>query len=153
MSLDSWKKEYYPVPAEEVDLSNAIEHPLRKWRGLRPDALEEHNVTVINGLLFDAEDFAESRRNLRPYLAIDAESCALCIHYYDEEAEVLRVTGILSPDVCINCPLFSVLGKRCDDGADSPYMLFLNTHNPGPMIRALEMTLEAQKEKGEISGA
>lgn len=37
MSLDTWKAEFYSIPAEEVAAKDAIQHSLTKWIGLRPE--------------------------------------------------------------------------------------------------------------------
>lgn len=137
MSIVSWKKEYYPVPAEESDISAAIEHSLRKWKGLRPEALKEHQVTCESGLLRSC-DFATTSHQTRPYFPIDAESCSLCVHYYCD-----------GTTTCGYCPLYATLGDRCDEESTSPYMVFLKTRDPEPMIKALEDTLERFSNKGK----
>lgn len=39
MSLETWKEEFYPIPADEVPESQALAHSLRKWEGLRKENL------------------------------------------------------------------------------------------------------------------
>ena len=52
MSLKTWKKEFYPISASRVrkDAIAAIEHSLRKWRGLTKDQMKRHGVGVSNYL-------------------------------------------------------------------------------------------------------
>ncbi len=45
MSLESWKKEFYPTRAADVKtLDEALTHTERKWEGLRPENLERHGL-------------------------------------------------------------------------------------------------------------
>jgi hypothetical protein len=41
MSLESWKAEFYPIPADEVKKKDALAHSLRKWEGLRKEQSRE----------------------------------------------------------------------------------------------------------------
>lgn len=124
MSLESWKAEFYPVPAADCPKEEAIAHSLRKWRGLRPEALKRHDVLIsINRHVVDEE--------ARYIFFVSAATCALCAHYYDEAKEELA---------CDTCPLAKSLGAPCDrDRGDttSPWWAWGDL-NPEPMIAALE---------------
>lgn len=128
MTLETWKQEFYPVPASEVAKEEAGNHGLQKWIGLRHDNLLKHQVVL------DEFSVCEDYDNLDidgeyEYLDIDGESCALCEHYF--------MSGN-SSSFCVKCPLYFGLGhKRCDQGKKSPYAIWLDTHNPEPMIEAL----------------
>lgn len=87
MSLDTWKAEFYPVPADSVPESDTLSHSLRKWEGLRKENLEKH------GLQADVGGFH-----------IDSSTCALCQHY-------------LKSGWCYPCPISTMGGYsvNCDD--------------------------------------
>jgi hypothetical protein len=139
MSLDTWKVEFYPTPACDCSAEDAIEHSLRKWRGLRGEALARHGlVRVDNG-------FAEPGGGCWFY--VSASSCALCEHFYSEDEEG-------NEPRCAKCPLAIARGGfPCDDEqpgeADSPWVVWTADDDPEPMIAALE---EAKK-LGEGSGS
>lgn len=115
MSLKSWKKEFYPIGASEVDEQDAVAHSLRKWIGLRQENLDKHDVSHSwDGISYKKDS-----------LPIGAPSCALCQHHYIPKRS------------CESCPLHEYLGRPCD-GDDSPYAAFVDDDGPEPMISALE---------------
>lgn len=129
MSLTTWKAKYYPKPASKVPARDALAHSLTKWRGLRLTILRRHGVEII------------SRGDLRSGMnifCIDAASCALCRHYLDNG--------------CRACPLAIVRGGvPCDQRANekyySPFAEWEFNHNPEPMITALELAAQWQRNK------
>lgn len=68
MSYETWREEYYPVPACDVPKEQAVAHSLRKWEGLRPEALAKHGIKLY-------------AQNVGGMLSIASGSCALCHHY------------------------------------------------------------------------
>lgn len=139
MSLNTWKKEYYPIRASKVTAEAAIAHSLQKWRGLRPQILADHrlrlNVRPSQPVVVD-DDGGET-------LTINGESCALCAVYMRE-----------NEDECATCPLFALRNCSCDDVPDedevtacSPYDQFALSGDPEPMIELLEKALARQTEK------
>jgi hypothetical protein len=130
MSLETWKAEFYPIPADEVPVEDAVQHSLRKWRGLTKENLNKHGLNQEDYLIGEAEEDED-----HPPLTIDDRSCALCHHFMDGK--------------CVACPLFKVLSKRCDDEEnrsfkESPYGAFVEEGNPLPMIEALEKAAELE---------
>lgn len=131
MSLQSWKDEFYPVDAEELindcpTLSEAIQHSLTKWIGLRKDNLTRHDVVLYTSPLYVIE-------SLDGNLAVDGDTCLLCLRYRYQ---------------CVNCILFMVLGgNSCCSDRNSPYQAFTYDSNPEPMIEALQKTLEYLKDE------
>lgn len=118
MSLQSWKKEFYPTEASEIDNTpDAIEHSITKWKGLLPENLSKHYLEIDDGSIWDSN---------KGYMVISAGTCALCQLFIETD--------------CPNCPLRDYLGHRCDDGEDSPYIIFSLSNNPQPMIDALELS-------------
>lgn len=123
MSLETWKAEFYPIEASKVLVEDAVQHSLRKWRGLTKENLKKHGVKQDGNSIYDV--FGSLRLNYG--------SCALCFHYECSVSD------------CPGCPLVSVLGTRCDicvnrddEHIVSPYREFIWRNDPLPMIEALE---------------
>ena len=135
MSIETWKAEFYPVPADKCKKKDALAHSLKKWLGLREKALKKHDLTRVSYSISEAHF-----RNAR--LEIDSDSCALCKYY---------CLGMFSP--CRRCPLRKLRGKRCDAGrADcgerihSPWHSWQYESNPEPMIRLIRKAIKAEKK-------
>lgn len=112
MSLETWKAEFYPIPAHEVPVEDAVQHSLRKWKGLTKENLEKHEV-IVGGRVVLGDDGK---------FDLSSDSCALCVHHYSALHR------------CPRCPIVSAIGDTC--GRD--YADFLVHGNPLPMIEALE---------------
>jgi len=129
MSIKTWKKEFYPVPASRVSKKNALAHSLRKWEGLKKSNLKKHGVKYDKLFFVGIKDDLER-------LLIDATTCALCHHYLDNR--------------CVDCPLYAVIGKSCDDNGwregGSPYTDFVDFGKASPMLRLLK---KAQKNESK----
>lgn len=137
MSLDSWKKEFYPVEANKVSEENALAHSLQKWDGLRPKNLDRHSVTVYRAVLQDEDGYR---------LTIADGSCALCHQYMYEDMDPF------SGGVCMACPLYKIRGIPCDVSAGgsefyetSPYDVFRTKNDPEPMINLIKKAMEVVK--------
>ena len=131
MSLRTWKKEFYSVPADRVSEENALKHSLKKWIGLLSTNREKHNVKLYNNCLCDIADIEDPYDNLD----IDSDSCALCAHFIDND--------------CLECPLYKIDGdKRCDD-PDGAYYLFMDRGAVRPMISLLERASQEQEKKND----
>jgi hypothetical protein len=135
MSLASWKAEFYPVPASEIKtVREAIEHGLRKWKGLRPGELKAHGLVLSGAVLQSPGDVEE------PSVPITSSSCALCHLCADKRGSVH----------CHPCILTEIRGRACDRAigateSRSPYANFLENGDPEPMIALLEQALERVK--------
>jgi len=127
MSLESWRLEYYPVPATHVPVAEAVAHSLLKWQGLRPDNLSRHNMEVDSfGNLAYMGDL-----DVKDYFPVDGRSCALCVHH---------IAAISS---CTRCPITLAIGRPCDaredlEDASTPWSSWTQDGDPEPMIAALE---------------
>lgn len=124
MSLQTWKKEFYPKDARKVSKIEALYHSLRKWVGLRKENLAKHGLVTDGDKIFPSDLYYTSGN-----LCIDYRSCALCTHYLVKE------------DKCDNCPLYKVRGVSCDsDNIESrnPFLLFVAKRNPEPMIKLIK---------------
>lgn len=142
MSLESWKKEFYPEEARdtfktareskidvvEFDLV-LVDSCLKKWKGLTKENLEKHECEILEGAVV-------SIGNALPKLRIDADSCSLCAAYFGTYPRTSKS--------CERCPLALVRGEvSCDDPrkdeAISPYQRFRSRNpSPEPMIFWLE---------------
>lgn len=84
MSLETWKQEFYPVGAGEAALVfdkdtphgklALIDHAIKKWEGLRPEALQEHGLAYGPKVVWDTTGSGVK-------LQIDAGTCSLCEAY------------------------------------------------------------------------
>ena len=126
MGFESWKDEFYPVPANEVSEGKALLHSLQKWIGLREDNLEKHGMTM-------SPSFRMVREPGRTvWLYISDDSCALCYYHLDQTYD-----GNLE---CGGCPLYRHTGKTCEH-PESAWMDFVHSGNPEPMVEALSGAL------------
>jgi hypothetical protein len=118
MSDQSWIDEYYPVEAKDVSEAGALEHSLRKWRGLRPANLARHGLS-------------------EPPIWVDCTTCALCVQCSPHDngcakCPLYQVRG----------------NVRCDrtrqDEKRAPYWEWTKRSNPEPMIQWLHRAEEKE---------
>ncbi len=132
MSLDSWKAEFYAVEADPWNGSTleAIEHSLKKWRGLRRANMVRHNVFKEEriALIRDAD-------TIQP-LALGGNTCALCTLFYDASAIARRKSLDDLPE-CHLCPLVKSGRASCEQSL-SPYMHWAKSGDPEKMIADLK---------------
>ena len=140
MSLKTWEAEFYPQTAEAFALMDhcdpqsqreAIQHSIRKWRGLLPQNLMGHGCVLTGKYLEDARDRTKG-------LAIDGDSCALC--------RLNHVAASEDPDDhdCWSCPVFlSRDGVPCDDASSNKHeeLYWQGLSDPAVMIEGLEKAL------------
>lgn len=124
MSLATWRRKYYPKPAEVTTKEEAIEHSIRKWEGLQLPALAAEHVDAspLNGVRTIGTE--------HPSVGVSGASCALCFHYRDWNQQS-----------CRRCPLAISLGASCyaDSGGayGGPWRAWTTHDNPRPMLAAL----------------
>lgn len=119
MSLETWKKKYYPETASYFDnlapsernICAALVHSLNKWRGLRPANLKRHGVSKEPNKACISDGSNK--------LIIDWGSCALCSIYENGN--------------CAGCPIKEVT-NRC---RDHQYYMFVKNADPKAMISCL----------------
>jgi hypothetical protein len=127
MSIESWKAEFYPVPAEDCPQNDKdmLAHAKLKWSGLVPETLEKHRLSVFAYWLKDSED---------ERFHVGDTTCSLCFRYmeYDE---------------CAGCPLCAVNGLPCDRCFNnvSPWGKWCDEHNPNPMIDLIDQAIASLK--------
>jgi hypothetical protein len=88
-----WLKKYYPVEASEVSKRKALDHSIRKWKGLQDKILEKYKLRID----FFYGNLKEIKSE-NTILSIDSSSCSLCTYYLYEAN--------------LKCPLQS--HKSCD---------------------------------------
>lgn len=148
LTWKDWHFKYYPVDAEHVSKANAIAHSLQKWRGLRPETLAKYGLrtscakhAMDYALVIEAD---KTRTTTEFKFYCDDESCALCVHFSDDDEDL--------DGTCFRCPLFKVLGEKCDAshvGNVSPYTHWRRTGDPELMIIALQKALRVQRAKAK----
>ena len=150
MSFESWKEEFYPMPAEEVRPERALEHSLQKWKGLRPENLKKHGVVYdkIRQAVLDPDHPEADHPEGEDRLCIDGDSCALCVHNHDTD-----------DTLCESCPFYKARGNvacdsaRKDEDIDQyefvPYFAMTKRSNPEPMIRWLTLAQDVEDNSDE----
>lgn len=144
MSRETWIDEFYalgpnrtPSTPDLAELSpvDNVKHALRKWRGLRKKNLERHGVYMLGTALRFPGDFED-------FFFIDADTCSCCAKWYH--------------DSCTVCPLLRYSRGwsearpcfRFVEGSN-PYMAFVQTKDPQPMIILLVKALaKVRRRKG-----
>lgn len=117
MSIENWRKEFYPVTVAELDIENMddidlVKHALRKWEGALEPNLKKYNLSYKDHCL----------SNIEYILYFDCDSCSLCKKYL----------------YCKHCPLYITLGKNCDEHG----VWSCSSHDATPMVLALRDTLK-----------
>lgn len=123
MSIESWKAEFYPVPAIDIVNESPLvqaEHAYLKWTGALKENLDKHGLT----------------KPLRSVSIIDTvgdvfkfstEECVWCHNYYAVEL-----------GSCQHCPLYSY--GVCGDPS-GPFMYWYSSNDPRKMINAIQEIL------------
>ena len=134
MSIKTWKEEFYPIPAQETEQSNAIQHSLTKWTGFIPSNLEKHEVTYE--LLHDFRF---------------GQTCPLCYHFkIDEDRADLEEGREWNEETeCDECPIVQTGFPECD-AHDSAWRES-RFGDPLTMIDQLEHALRASKKENQTT--
>lgn len=126
MSFETWKEEFYPIPAKEVLPEQAVAHSLKKWQGLLSENLTKHNVRIGQHY---CSNYVTDDKDPRWALSINGDSCALC-----------------ATRTCWQCEIFKETDETCND-EDSAYAVFCNTSDPRPMVKLLETIHQKETAK------
>ena len=125
MSLETWKAEFYPVPASKCPKKDALRRSLQKWLGLRKTSLKRHGIEQEVACLTDGECA----------LLMSDTTCPLCRWHRD----------------CSGCPLLLVRGVCCfeddDDSLGGPWNYWRATGDPNPMIHLIRKAIKKQGAK------
>ena len=126
MSIESWKKEFYPVLADsacKTDLQ-ALRHTLKKYHGLRPENIKKHNLTHRYNVIRDSRDI----------FLFTGSSCALCRKY---------------SSFCKSCPIRKSEGGSCSEKENGAYIKLMNDSDPEPMILLMEKLIKKEIKKNK----
>ena len=125
MSLKTWKKEFYVIPASKCPRNMAIHHSLKKWIGLRAKNLEKHGMKKHTMLFIISE--AEIKENFkgRGWFRISSRSCALCHYFMDTD----------------DCPI--TVDFPCFGDCALAYNVWVEEGDPEPMISKLKKALKS----------
>lgn len=125
MSIETWKKEFYPTdPIKRMREKDAILHSIRKWEGLTKENLERHDVYIHNAHLDD--DYGYS-------FEICSNTCSLCVKYLTRHLTLIN---------CYKCPLYKKLGFSCGRGKITDgWNKWVFDNNPDLMIKNLKSLL------------
>ena len=127
MSLETWKAEFYPIPAEEVSTDDALRHNLALWVGIRQENLDKHDVIYHSHAVYDGA------HTNNPF-PMDSNTCALCKQH---------------ADTCATCPIYDVKFKASVykqlAGCHDAYRIFLKEDTPEPMINLLQTAIDMQQ--------
>lgn len=135
MSISSWIKEFYRVPADEVKPENAAAHSLRKWTGLLKSNLKKHKLGHNSGnYLFN---HSYSSGDGKAVFEVSYDTCALCQNAKDAYGTV----------VCHTCPLYEIQGNEgCGVRTGDPFQVWYDNSNPRPMIANLKKLVKLQQK-------
>jgi hypothetical protein len=131
MTLETWKAEFYTIPADHPDaLAAPAAHSLRKWEGRRAENLERH------GLVVRSLQYAIREPETDKVFIFGPDECSLCRACKQE---------------CTRCPVVALSGLSCAGDKESEYQQFFDTGDPEPMIALLRRCaeLEAKEKEGE----
>jgi hypothetical protein len=143
MSLKTWKEEFYPeAPTKRMTAISAIENSIRKWEGLTRANMDKHGLVK----LFDESIIVEEEPKSRAKFLVTASTCALCKKYYNRKAYLNEEED----SACFMCPLYIIKGEQCDDKQSSPYIIWMDTGNPRPMISLLKRALKRELKNANI---
>lgn len=141
MSIKTWCDEFMDVDVEDVAQGAipALEHSVKKWKGLTQEQLDKHGVRITK-----CEDSGSIW--LGDHICLGCSSCALCHQFLDEDGDEDGYGG------CARCPITQVRGAPCDESittrvegnivANNPWFSFSDNRDPKPMITLLEQTLD-----------
>jgi hypothetical protein len=131
MSIESWKAEFYPVPATQIVNESPLvqaEHAYIKWTGALKENLEKHELVKSLGSV-NISDIAGN------VFKFSTEECVWCHNYY-----------ALHSGACGRCPLYSY--GVCSDPS-GPFLHWFFSSDPQRMINAIQEILNGLRSTNE----
>ena len=122
MSIETWKAEFLSE-VKEMPNKDALQHALKKWKGLKQKNLEKHGVNkpLGTGSIFTSDE----------ELFVGSSTCVFCLMYADSD----------SGD-CYGCPIR--VYRSCGDGCVTQWRHWVYYSNPDPMIRRIQLAIRKQ---------
>ena len=105
MSIATWKKEFYPTPADQCTAANALDHSIRLWEGARKSSLKAHGLRKGGR---EGTDLIDDDFNT--FFLTARNHCALCLNY--------RSCMLDSVPDQETCPIARMIGGTCFDACD-----------------------------------
>ena len=145
MSIETWKKEFYPKkfirnhftttaasePTKEVTLE-ALNHSTQKWTGTTPENLAKHDVYFQQLKLFAIDESIDTT----PCFSFNVNTCALCTLYFWDD--------------CEGCPLNDINQGCLDEGSDYSKLTYSDpAYNTKDLIASLIRAKEEFLKKGK----
>ena len=127
MSLKSWIKEFYPIPAHKVTKKNAIDACILKWRGLSKASLERHGMHQESYIIVGDTRADQWYAN--------EKSCALCRFYLEDHCKLCPL-AIVRKDTPCDMPM--------KNESLSPWYAYISLGDTKPMLLWLR---EAKKQE------
>ena len=149
-SVDSWKQQFYPIPATDASawtVIEAIDHSIRKWEGATPESLLAHGCELKTTMIGQLPVIVGvTSRDTGEVVYFDSDSCSLCVRGHDAVAHNQQL------DACGNCPIrVSLGGRTCVELASGPYREFCRTGNPQLMLDALRDARRYQESLSRLA--
>lgn len=120
MSLEAWKKKFYPVSAREVTKKDALDHSFKKWEGLTNENLKKFNLKR------DYDCIVTNDKTMMPLFSLNADSCALCFHFFDYSTN------------CKKCPIVKSGEKSCNENNSAYDKVVYGGKSASIMLKTLE---------------
>ncbi len=127
MSLKTWCKKHYPVPACDCPPGEELQFDRRKWIGLLPANRKKHGVRLMIRINRTGHILTDSKEEL----VIDSSSCASC-HKQPKGAGHMR-------SACKKCPLI-----KCYGNGTTPWGKFVLRRAIRPMIDHIEKAIKKE---------
>ncbi|MFZ2992645.1 MAG: hypothetical protein WA061_02910 [Microgenomates group bacterium] len=155
MTINSWKKEFFPkFPSKEMTELQSIKHSLKKWIGLRKSNLEKHNLrqqgmSIVSNEKPSYMEVEWKNFENEKFFPINVHCCSLCIKYFDftvgDEDDVDDDWEFESGHfACRKCPMKMKLGRDCFTQND--FDIWAGSGNPEQMIDVLSQLVEINKK-------
>ena len=137
MSVETWKKEFYPKKPNSKSLLVLAKRCLKKWEGTKKQNLKKHKVIPLGHELY-----FEDENHDKEWFSLNKSSCPFYCLAEEKIEEILQKNEKVNiPELRINfcdyCHIKKAVGRGCDISVNdsfSPWESFFNNHDPLPMI-------------------
>lgn len=134
MGVMTWKKEFYSAIKGVKKGIPAIEHSIKKWKGLSKENLAKHGLTLSPMHYFICKLDEANSWDADEKLSVGCDNCALCRTSKYADGSFMK---------CAVCPIQIHNGISCH----SAFTKWMTTGNVKPMLKLLEKTLKLEQEK------